>query len=159
METVLAKPLSDYFLSLHQSLPSFTQPVVVVSSTVSRSVSGLISASLPCLLPQVSQSESLNSTGTLSDAVQGDSAAGNHSPCLPCSHSAQSGFSVDNTGLTPFSGAIRHKPLLVNTVLSFVVAYRLKGDTDTLRRIVGERFCNNDVEVAKRLLWDHCSCS
>ena len=78
----LAKPLSDYFLSLHQSLPSVTQPVVVVSYTVSRSVSGPISASLPCLLPQVSQSESLNSTGTLSDAVQGDSVSGNHSPCL-----------------------------------------------------------------------------
>ena len=67
----LGKPLSDYFLSVHQSLPSVTQPVVVVSSNVSRSVSGPISASFPCLLPQVSQSESLHSTGTLSDAVQG----------------------------------------------------------------------------------------
>ena len=67
----LGKPLSDYLLSVHQSLPSVTQPVVVVSSNVSRSVSGPISASFPCLLPQVSQSESLHSTGTLSDAVQG----------------------------------------------------------------------------------------
>ena len=78
---------------------------------------------------------------------------------IPCSHSALSGFSVDNTGLTPFSGAVRHKPLLVNTVLSFVVAYHLKGDTDTLKRTVGEQFCNDDVLAANRLLWDHCSCS
>ena len=39
----------------------------------------------------------------------------------------QSGFCADKTGLTPFSGA------LVNA-LSFVVAYHLKGDIDTLKK-------------------------
>ena len=43
--------------------------------------------------------------------------------------------------------------LLVDTALSFIKAYRLKGDKDSLRRIVGERFSN---EVAKQLLWDSC---
>ena len=44
----------------------------------------------------------------------------------------QSGFCADKTGLTPFSGAVRPKHL-VNT-LSFVVAYHLKGDIDTLKK-------------------------
>ena len=38
--------------------------------------------------------------------------------------------------------------LLVDTALSFIKAYRLKGDKDSLS--------NDAVEVAKRLLWDSC---
>ena len=49
------------------------------------------------------------------------------------------------------------KPMLVDTVLSFIVAFRLKGDNDSLKKIVVERFCNDDVETAKKLLWDCCS--
>ena len=45
----------------------------------------------------------------------------------------------------------------MDTVLSFITAYRLKGDTDSLKKIVVEHFCNDDVEAAKRLLWDSCS--
>ena len=40
----------------------------------------------------------------------------------------------------------------MDTVLSFIAAYRLKGDTDSLKKIVVEGFCNDDVEAAKRLL-------
>ena len=33
------------------------------------------------------------------------------------------------------------KPLLVDTVLSFIVAFRLKGDKASLKQVVTERFC------------------
>lgn len=49
------------------------------------------------------------------------------------------------------------KPLIVDTVLSFVAAFRLKGDTDSLKKIVVERFCNDDVDKAKKNLWGSCS--
>ena len=57
----------------------------------------------------------------------------------------------------PSNGVTGSKPLLVNTVLSFIVAYRLKGDSDSLKRVAGEHFCNEDIEAAKGLLWDCCS--
>ena len=47
-------------------------------------------------------------------------------------------------------------PLLVNTVLFFIKAFRLKGNKDSLRMIVTEHFSSNEVEGAKRLLWDSC---
>ena len=49
------------------------------------------------------------------------------------------------------------KPLLVDTVLSFIVAFRLKGDKASLKQVVTERFCNEDVVVAKKLLWENCA--
>ena len=45
----------------------------------------------------------------------------------------------------------------MDTVVPFIAAYHLKGDTDSLKKIVVQRFCNDDVEAAKRLLWDSCS--
>ena len=57
----------------------------------------------------------------------------------------------------PSNGVTGSKPLLVNTVLSFIVAYCLKGDSDSLKRVAGEHFCNEDIEAAKGLLWDCCS--
>ena len=47
-------------------------------------------------------------------------------------------------------------PLLVNPDLAFIKAYRLKGDTVSLKRLVSERFSNELVEGAKRTLWDSC---
>ena len=35
-------------------------------------------------------------------------------------------------------------------------AYRLKGDNNSLKNIVGERFSTEAVEGAKKLLWDNC---
>ena len=48
-------------------------------------------------------------------------------------------------------------PLLVNPVLAFIKAYRLKGDTVSLKRLVSERFSNELVEGAKITLWDSCA--
>ena len=56
-----------------------------------------------------------------------------------------------------FTATTRPNAPLVDTVLSFIAAYRLKGDTDSLKKIVFNHFCNDDVEAAKRLLWDSCS--
>ena len=66
--------------------------------------------------------------------------------------SSQSEQHSSSTGGSPVT--TRPNPPLVDTVLSFIAAYRLKGDTDSLKKIVVERFSNDDVQVAKRLLWD-----
>ena len=46
--------------------------------------------------------------------------------------------------------------MLINSVLSFVKAYRLKGDIESLKKRVCEHFSSTDVENAKRVLWDYC---
>ena len=43
--------------------------------------------------------------------------------------------------------------MLVDTALSLVKAFRLKGDVDSL---VTEHFSSKEVENAKASLWDHC---
>ena len=43
--------------------------------------------------------------------------------------------------------------MLVDTALSLVKAFRLKGDVDSL---VTEHFSSKEVENAKVSLWDHC---
>ena len=48
------------------------------------------------------------------------------------------------------------RPLLVNTALSFIKAYRLRGDNESLKKRVCEHFSPNDIENAKKMLWDHC---
>lgn len=73
-------------------------------------------------------------------------------PATPSTQPVQLSSSTDGTPVT--TGPT---PPLVDTVLSFIAAFRLKGDIDSLKRIVVERFCNEDVEVAKRLLWDSSS--
>ena len=45
---------------------------------------------------------------------------------------------------------------VIDPVLAFIKAYRLKGDTDSLRRVVKDHFSSAHVENAKRLLWDSC---
>ena len=47
-------------------------------------------------------------------------------------------------------------PLLANAVLSFIKAFRLKGDNESLKGIVIERFSDVAVDTAKKLLWDVC---
>ena len=47
-------------------------------------------------------------------------------------------------------------PVLINPVLSFIKAFRLKGDNETLKGIVVERFSSAAVESAKAMLWNSC---
>ena len=54
------------------------------------------------------------------------------------------------------TGSNTAPPLLVDTALSFFKAFRLKGDVDSLRMAVTERFSSKEVENAKASLWDHC---
>ena len=94
------------------------------------------------MMSQCSQDDLLSQHGgdvALSQRSQGDLSSVSHSVMMSCSPVATGKCS-----------------LLVDTALSFIKAYRLKGDKDSLRRIVGERFSNDAVEVAKRLLWDSC---
>ena len=37
-----------------------------------------------------------------------------------------------------------------------IEAFRLKGDANSLKRIVSERFSSDAVDTAKSLLWDSC---
>ena len=46
--------------------------------------------------------------------------------------------------------------IVVDPVLSFIKAFRLKGDNETLKGIVIEYFSNAAVESAKALLWGSC---
>ena len=52
------------------------------------------------------------------------------------------------------SGPSFDSPILVDAVLALVKAYRLKGDIDSLKRLVSERFSSEVVDKAKRSLWD-----
>ena len=47
-------------------------------------------------------------------------------------------------------------PLFANAALSFIKAYRLKGDTTSLKRLVGERFSSDSIVEAKTKLWEVC---
>ena len=93
-------------------------------------------------MSQCSQDDLLFQHGgdvALSQHSQGDLSSVSHSVMMSCNPVATGKCS-----------------LLVDTALSFIKAYRLKGDKDSHRRIVGECFSNDAVEVAKRLLWDSC---
>ena len=129
----MGKPLADYNLSFQ---------VVSQPGTMPCTVSG--------------ETESLSSTRVLDDSSQ-DSSTGNHSAAHIPSQSCQVGLS---SVLTQPSGNEHNintsKPLLVDTVLSFIVAFCLKGDNASLKQVVTERFCNEDVVVAKKLLWENC---
>ena len=50
-----------------------------------------------------------------------------------------------------------HQPFLVNPVLSFIKAFRLKSDMDTLKRVAADRFSCTAVDSAKKDLWNFCS--
>ena len=154
----LDKPLSDYILSgshvrTGQQGSSFDNAnVTVVVTGASGSVIG----------GHVSDNESVSVspgglTGlsdTLPVASQGGFVSAQTTcPAVPTSQSEQLRSSIDAS--VPVTN--RPKPLLVDTVLSFIAAYCLKGDTDSLKKIVVERFSNDDVEAAIRLLWDYCS--
>ena len=45
---------------------------------------------------------------------------------------------------------------LTSPALSFIKAYRLKGDNVSLKKSVCDHFSSEDVELAKKVLWDHC---
>ena len=96
------------------------------------------------VVSQCSQDDVLSQCGedvALSQISQGDLSSVSHPVSMSCS------------GAT---GTTCKCSLLVDTALSFVKAYRLKGDKDSLRRIVAQRFSNDAVEVAKKLLWEFC---
>ena len=127
----MGKPLADYNLSF----PVVSQPIAI--------------GTMPCTVS--GETESLSSTRVLDDSSQ-DSSTGNHSAARIPSQSSQVGFQPsgnEHNINTP-------KPLLVDTVLSFIVAFRLKSDKASLKQVVTERFCNEDVVVAKKLLWENC---
>ena len=74
---------------------------------------------------------------------------------FPCSSQVQSG-GTDSGYVSMSSPRSCTRPLLVDVVLSFVKAYRLKSDKESLTSVVTERFSAKEVEVAKGSLWEYC---
>ena len=77
-------------------------------------------------------------------------------------------LSVGNLDFTPLSESqtscnaasnVTDCPFLVDTVLSFIKAFRLKADNATLSRVVCEHFSSEAVEKAKKILWNTCKCN
>ena len=73
------------------------------------------------------------------------------------------GCSQDTSTSVPYSGVLPPNlslqascPILMNAALSFIKAYRLKGDNVSLKKSVCDHFSSEDVELAKKVLWDHC---
>ena len=71
--------------------------------------------------------------------------------------------SQDTSMSVPYSGVLPPNqspqascPLLMNAALSFIKAYRLKGDNVSLKKSACDHFSPEDVELAKKVLWDHC---
>ena len=154
----LGKPLSDYIFSgshvrTGQQGSSFDNAnVTVVVTGASGSVVG----------GHVSDNESVSvSPGGLtglSDILPVASQGGfvspqTTSPAVPTSQLEQLRSSI--AASVPVTNRLKH--LLYDAVLSFIAAYSLKGDIDSLKKIVVECFSNDDVEADKRLLWNYCS--
>ena len=74
---------------------------------------------------------------------------------FPCSSQVQSG-GTDSGSVSMSSPCSCTRPLLVDVVLSFVKAYRLKSDKESLTSVVTERFSAKEVEAAKGSLWEYC---
>ena len=69
----------------------------------------------------------------------------NNSPCTLTSMSSTSSVVSVGTNCT-----------LSDSTLAFIKAFCLKGDVNSLRRTVSERFSSAAVDTAKGLLWDSC---
>ena len=72
------------------------------------------------------------------------------------SSTAQADKPTDSSLCLSDVSVVHNSPFLVDPVLSFIKAFRLKGDNETLKGIVIERFSNAAVESAKALLWGSC---
>ena len=60
--------------------------------------------------------------------------------------------------LSPTSNGLPSpQPHLVNPVLSFMKAFRIRSDKDSLKRVVADRFSCTAVDSAKKDLWSFCS--
>ena len=60
--------------------------------------------------------------------------------------------------LSPTSNVLPSpQPHLVNPVLSFMKAFHLRSDKDSIKRVVADRFSCTVVDSAKKDLWSFCS--
>ena len=100
--------------------PPNTITTVVDNTDVSGAVSGCVSVSQPVSVSPVSQ---VGFSATWPTGSQGVFTSDISSPF---SQSGQLSHSTNSS----YNGPTRSKPLLVDTVLSFIVAYCLKGDSD-----------------------------
>ena len=151
------KPLADYDLThVEQSVTNATLPPTRDMDTLHCSVStpsvcqGHTSAS-HCTVSVTEPPSSLPVT-TIGDGPpqehihSGASCSSGEGDGPPQEH--------NHSGASCSSG---ENSLLVDAVLSFIKAYRLKGDNDSLKLAVSERFSPKEVESGKRRLWDHCA--
>ena len=77
-------------------------------------------------------------------------------PCGNVHGNSQPGYASPPTTGTAMVDAGVICSSVVNPVLAFIKAFRLKSDADTLKRIVKDHFSSDHVENAKSQLWDSC---
>ena len=71
---------------------------------------------------------------------------------FPCNSQVQSGGTDSGSVSMSSPRSCTRVSLLVDVVLSFVKAYRLKSDKESLRSVVTERFSAKEVEAAMGIL-------
>ena len=130
----LGKPLSYYNLSSSHVIDGSDQHVTLQD--------------VACDLRSVSDSVSAvnnNSVRSLQLSASNNSGVADVSVSSPSSvpSSLNSGFNSSSH--------------IVNPVLAFLKAFRLRGDKDSLKSRIRERFSGSSVSNAKKLLWDFCS--
>ena len=74
---------------------------------------------------------------------------------MSASDSALATSHLSSCNATSAGSNVSNPPLLVDAVLSFIKAFRFKGDHGSIKRIVGERFSSESVDKAKKLLYDY----
>ena len=100
-------------------------------------------------------SQRSRSQGDLSKLDDGSSLFESNHVCLSASDSALTTSHLSSCNATSAGSNVSNPPLLVDAVLSFIKAFRLKGDHGSIKRIVGERLSSESVDKAKKLLWDY----
>ena len=126
----LGKPLSEYTLSCSLNLQS--------SQT-----------------SQCSQGDTLTCSQGVNTLSQDNSACSGTTMQNDISNNVELPASV-STAQSSITNNVNGSSFIVDPVLSFVKALRLKGDADSIRKIVIDRFSSALVNAAKLLLWDSC---
>ena len=90
------------------------------------------------------------SQGDLSKLDNGSSLFESNHVCLSASDSALATSHLSSCNATSAGSNASNPPLLVDAVLSFIKAFRLKGDHGSIKRIVGERFSSVNLWTRQR---------
>ena len=132
----LGKQICEYDLSTSTAGVSPSTSVVSGSDSCRQPVSAVSAGDASVV------SENVSSQPTMSDG---------NPPVVDVSTLYGSDIVSDHSCASDVNGS-RESSFIVDPVLSFIKAFRLKGDNETLRNVIMERFSSADIEKAKKLL-------